>query len=133
LLKKHNLDALLGFETEDFTDSWVYTHGSQYPGYKNEIANAGETSSNSNRDKSRLTSFLGRVNYNFDNTYYAGVSYRRDGSSRLLRDNRWGILVNIRILEIYARIIFRVYKNVITDGKLRLSYGVNGTQPSTFL
>ena len=54
----------------------VYTHGSQYPGYKNEIANAGETSSNSNRDKSRLTSFLGRVNYNFDNTYYAGVSYR---------------------------------------------------------
>ena len=43
-----------------------------------------------NRDKSRLTSFLGRVNYNFDNTYYAGVSYRRDGSSRLSRDNRWG-------------------------------------------
>ena len=30
--QKHNLDALLGFETEDFTDSWVYTHGSQYPG-----------------------------------------------------------------------------------------------------
>lgn len=28
---------------------------------------------------------------------------------------------------------FRVYKNVITDGKLRLSYGVNGTQPSTFI
>ncbi|MCS2809141.1 hypothetical protein NXY17_06175 [Bacteroides fragilis] len=51
---------------------------------------AGETSSNSNRDKSRLTSFLGRVNYNFDSTYYAGVSYRRDGSSRLSRDNRWG-------------------------------------------
>lgn len=57
--QKHNLDALLGFETEDFTDIWVYTHGSQYPGYKNEIANAGETSSNSNRDKSRLTSFWG--------------------------------------------------------------------------
>ena len=35
-------------------------------------------------------------------------------------------------LEIYARIILESIKNVITDGKLRLSYGVNGTQPSTF-
>ena len=78
------------------TDSWVYTHGSQYPGYKNEIANAGETSSNSNRDKSRLTSFLGRVNYNFDNTYYAGVSYRRDGSSRLSMFPMFGYNVGIR-------------------------------------
>ena len=131
--QKHNLDALLGFETEDFTDSWVYTHGSQYPGYKNEIANAGETSSNSNRDKSRLTSFLGRVNYNFDNTYYAGVSYRRDGSSRLSRDNRWGNFWSISGSWRFMQESFlESIKNVITDGKLRLSYGVNGTQPSTF-
>ncbi|MCS2356823.1 hypothetical protein NXV56_05410 [Bacteroides fragilis] len=44
--QKHNLDALLGFETEDFTSTiGYYTHGTPYPGYKNEIANAGETSS----------------------------------------------------------------------------------------
>ena len=37
-----------------------------------------------------MTSFLGRVNYNYNDLYYAGVSYRRDGSSRMARENRWG-------------------------------------------
>ncbi|MCS2569098.1 TonB-dependent receptor [Bacteroides fragilis] len=83
-------------------------------------------SSNSNRDKSCLTSFLGRVNYNFDNTYYAGVSYRRDGSSRLSRDNRWGNFWSISgSWRFMQESILESIKNVITDGKLRLSYGVN--------
>ncbi|MCS2738549.1 hypothetical protein NXY19_21470 [Bacteroides fragilis] len=34
--------------------------------------------------------------------------------------------------ENLIRIIFEIYKNVITDSKLRLSYGVNGTQPNYF-
>ena len=131
--QKHNVDVLLGFETEDFTDSYTFSHGSQYPGYKYEIANAGETSSDSNRDKYRLTSFLGRFNYNFDNKYYAGVSYRRDGSSRLARENRWGDFWSVSGSWRFMQESFlESVKGVVTDGKIRASYGVNGTQPSTY-
>ena len=131
--QKHNVDVLLGFETEDFTDSYTFSHGSQYPGYKYEIANAGETSSDSNRDKYRLTSFLGRFNYNFDNKYYAGVSYRRDGRSRLARENRWGDFWSVSGSWRFMQESFlESVKGVVTDGKIRASYGVNGTQPSTY-
>ena len=37
-----------------------------------------------------MVSYLGRINYDFENKYYASASYRRDGSSRLARDSRWG-------------------------------------------
>ncbi|MCS3119350.1 hypothetical protein NXV95_06910 [Bacteroides fragilis] len=56
--QKHNLDALLGFETKTSQTRGYILMVLSIHGYKNEIANAGETSSNSNRDKSRLTFFL---------------------------------------------------------------------------
>ena len=55
-----------------------------------EFTNAGSTSADSNIQSYRLTSFLGRVNYDFGGKYYLSASYRTDGSSRLARDNRWG-------------------------------------------
>ena len=37
-----------------------------------------------------MTSFLGRLNYDYENKYYFSASFRRDGSSRLSRESRWG-------------------------------------------
>ena len=37
-----------------------------------------------------MVSYIGRVNYDFDNKYFLGASYRVDGSSRLQRSHRWG-------------------------------------------
>lgn len=34
---------------------------------------------------------LSKLDYNYDNRYFASFSYRRDGSSRLSKDSyRWG-------------------------------------------
>lgn len=131
--EKHNLDVLLGFETEEYKTGYTYAHGSQYPGLLNEITNAGESSSETFSKVSRLTSFLGRFNYNFDNKYYFGASLRRDGSSRLSRENRWGDFWSVSASWRFMQEPFlESLKNIITDGKLRISYGVNGTQPSDY-
>ena len=38
----------------------------------------------------KLISFLGRAAYNYNQKYYATVSFRRDGSSKFGANNRWG-------------------------------------------
>lgn len=129
----HNIDALLGFETQDTQYSFNYMAGQDYPGDLYELTNAGSTSAETNRESYRMTSFLGRINYNYADRYYLGASYRTDGSSRLARENRWGSFWSVSgawrfIDENFVNPI----KNVLTDGKIRASYGVNGTQPSDY-
>lgn len=86
----HNLDALVGFETEDYKYDYLYANGNQYPSYLPEIENAGDSRASSHVERYRMTSFLGRINYDYNNKYYFSASYRRDGSSRLSRESRWG-------------------------------------------
>ena len=62
-----------------------------------------------------------------------GVSYRRDGSSRLARKNRWGNFWSVSGSWRFTDEDFlKSITDVLNDGKIRLSYGVNGTQPSDY-
>lgn len=127
----HNVDALIGFETEDWHQNLLYAHGSDYPGELYEFSNAGEKSVETYYYDSKLTSILGRANYNYNDTYYFGASYRRDGSSRMSRDSRWGSFWSVSGAWRFGSEEFvQPFKDVLSDGKLRLSYGVNGTLPS---
>jgi hypothetical protein len=129
----HNVDALLGFETEKYTLKYNYLNGSDYPGDLYEFGNAGTTSASSDVSGYSLVSWLGRVNYNFNNKYYAGVSFRRDGSSRLAKDNRWGNFWSVSAAWRFGSEKFmQPIIKVVSDGKLRLSYGVNGTLPGSY-
>lgn len=133
IAEKHNLDILLGYETEDYELDYTYSNGSQYPSYKEEIANAGLTRSSSLKKGYRMVSYLGRLNYDFDSRYYASASYRRDGSSRLSRDSRWGDFWSVSGSWRLSREAFmESLSDIISDAKIRVSYGLNGTQPSDY-
>lgn len=41
-------------------------------------------------DEYKLASFLGKIDYNFNQRYYFSASFRRDGSSRFSPQSRWG-------------------------------------------
>ena len=72
-----------------------------------------------------MVSWLGRLNYNYDNRYYAGFSFRRDGSSRLSKDNRWGNFWSVSAAWRFGSEKFmEPIKQVVSDGKVRASYGV---------
>ena len=133
IAEKHNLDALLGFETEDYGYEYVYANGNSYPSYLPEIVNAGDTRASSSASRYRMTSFLGRLNYDFAGKYYFSASYRRDGSSRLSRASRWGNFWSVSgSWRLSAESFMEAARNVLTDVKLRASYGVNGTQPTDY-
>ena len=59
IAEKHTLDALIGFETEDYKYDYVYANGNTYPSYLPEIENAGNTRASSSVQRYRMTSFLG--------------------------------------------------------------------------
>ncbi len=50
----------------------------------------GQAVADSRREEARLISFFGRVNLNYDDTYFFSASLRREGSSKFGPDNRWG-------------------------------------------
>jgi iron complex outermembrane receptor protein len=73
-----------------------------------------------------LASFLGRVNYNYNEKYYLTASLRRDGSSKFGANNLWG---NFPSFDVAWRINKENFlKNVswLSDLKIRAGYGVTG-------
>ena len=80
-----------------------------------------------------MTSYLGRLNYDYAGKYYVSGSFRRDGSSRLSRDSRWGNFWSVSgSWRLSQEAFMESLSNVITDAKIRASYGVNGTQPKDY-
>lgn len=56
------------------------------------VLNAGQSNQQNTNSISEnaMISYLGRVNYIYDDKYYLTATFRRDGTSRLAKENRWG-------------------------------------------
>lgn len=134
--EKHNLSALASFEIERFDIGYMQATGSNYStNLLPEINNAGSSKGKSHKEASSLMSGVFDANYNYDSRLFFKASYRRDGSSRLSKDNRWG---NFWAVSASWRMSEEKWfaqggvSEVIDDLKIRASYGVNGTQPNGF-
>ena len=88
---KHNVDVLAGHEFYAKQYNYLDATKTNIVDGMFEL-NAGATISDVSgySYKYRVESWLGRINYNFDNKYYFSTSFRRDASSRFHKDNRWG-------------------------------------------
>ena len=80
------------------------------------------------RQKSRLISFFGRVNYDFQGKYIFSGSLRRDGSSRFGDDNKWGVFPALTVGWRLSQESFLSNVDAISDLKLRVGWGVTGSQ-----
>src|SRR5690606_8075440 len=72
--------------------------------------------------------YLGRVNYAFDDTYYFTGSYRRDGASVFGADNKWANFFGAGFSWRATNEAFMESIQVLTDLKLKVSWGQNGNQ-----
>ena len=87
----------------------------------------GKHTINSWHEKQRILSFFGRLNYDFKDKYLLSFVFRRDGYSSLLGDNRWGFFPGVSAGWIFGREDFiKEAIPVMSFGKLRASYGING-------
>ncbi len=75
-----------------------------------------------------LLSFFGKVDYNFDNRYYLSATVRRDGSSRLGPNNRWGTFPAFSAGWRVSNESFMQDNDLLSNVMLRVGYGVTGNQ-----
>lgn len=132
---KHNLDALVAYEIQDFKRDGLFYMGNNIA--NTQLTDVGVTSTFASRtsgtEEWRLISYVSRLNYDYNKKYYLGASFRRDGTSRLSKDSRWG---NFWSASAMWRMIDEPFmqglKKTFTDMKLRASYGANGNLPGNY-
>lgn len=78
-----------------------------------------------------LIGFYGRANYNYDNRYLVMASVRREGSDKFGKNNRWGWFPAISASWRMNNESFLKDIDWLDELKLRLGYGVTGTEPSS--
>ncbi len=131
---KHHLDVLAAYEVERYDTDHAIGEKSRLPSpLLTEPENAAIISSfGSYTEAYRMISYISRLNYDYDGKYYVAGSFRRDGSSRLAPENRWGNFWSVSgMWYISAEKFMEPLRNVLTDLKVRASYGVNGNQPNS--
>lgn len=130
--EKHNITFLAGFEIEsNKTDYQRSTGKNLASGALNTPATGGETDATAYYWGYNLVSILSRLEYNYDNKYYVSGSFRRDGSSRLGINNRWGNFWSAAFSWRVSNEDFMKDISWLSDLRLRASYGSNGTLPSS--
>ena len=82
------------------------------------------------KQKSRLISFFGRVNYDYRGRYIVSASIRRDGSSRFGEDEKWGFFPAVTLGWRLSDESFLQNVDAINDLKRRIGWGVTGSQES---
>lgn len=75
-----------------------------------------------------INSYLGRINYVFDNKYLLTASIRADGSSVFGSENKWGYFPSAAVGWKASEEQFIKDLNVFSDLKFRASYGITGNQ-----
>jgi TonB-linked SusC/RagA family outer membrane protein len=79
----------------------------------------------------RTESYLGRMQFNYDEKYYLDASFRRDGSSRFYIDNRWGNFYSLGAAWTISKEAFMDnVKDKVNYLKLRANYGETGNDAS---
>lgn len=132
---KHSVSAVTAFEVMKYDYEDLYAAKKTYgQDINTSLGNAADPiDADQKLQEDALMSYVASVNYSYDDKYYASFSFRRDGSSRLSPDTRWG---NFWSLSASWRLsqerFMQPLKSVLSDLKLRASYGVNGNLPSSY-
>ena len=131
--ENHGLKLLLGEEMIVSKNNLATSEIHGFPGdfsFKTalNLTTQGEPFSidNFNSPDDKLLSFFGRVNYDFKNRYLLTATYRIDGSSKFLGDNRWGYFPSAALAWKISEEDFLNDTSWLDLLKLRLSYGEAG-------
>lgn len=126
----HNINILAGYETERNRTSYQRSTGTDLPASNlHTVSTAGDADAAAYSWGSSMISYLSKMEYNFDRKYYLSGSFRRDGSSKLGPDSRWGNFWSVSGAWNIDREPFMENLEAINSLRLRVSYGVNGTLP----
>ena len=123
----HTINANAIFETYQYKFDGLNAYGTGFlPGVKVLNGATVPASIGGFINEERLTSYLGRVGYNYMKKYFIEGSYRRDGSTKFSKDTRFGDFYSIGGSWIVSDEAFFNDSNTFSLLKLRASYGELG-------
>ena len=129
--EKHSINLLAGFEAEKNETKFQRATGSNLPASSlPTVATAGVLDASAYSWGNSMVSVLSKAEYNYDGRYYISGSFRRDGSSRLSEDARWGNFWSVAGSWKINNEEFMKGIDWISNLRIRASYGINGTLPS---
>jgi TonB-linked SusC/RagA family outer membrane protein len=125
--KSHHLDLLGVVEQQTFISSSLTGSGENHltndirtlQGVQNPVTSGSET-------EYALISYVGRLNYDYDQRYLLSASIRRDGGSRFGPGNKWGTFPSVSVGWRISEENIMTAVSTISDLKLRASYGETG-------
>jgi TonB-linked SusC/RagA family outer membrane protein len=128
--EKHDFKLMAGTTAEKTETTWLNGSRQNIPEQSQYwYLNAGdvETASNGNSgDIFSRNSYLGRLNYAFDNKYLLTATLRRDGSSKISLDERWGTFPSVGLGWRISEESFMQDIQWLDNLKLRTSWGKLG-------
>jgi TonB-linked SusC/RagA family outer membrane protein len=131
----HGLTALLGHEAVKGTSRSINSQLSNLLStdvdarfVQDALGDASTKVVNSFGGHSALLSFFGKVDYNFADKYVASATVRRDGSSRLGPNSRYGTFPAFGLGWRITKERFLENNHVLSDAMLRFGFGVTGNQ-----
>jgi len=129
----HAVTALAGFELEDHYTDYINASTSNFPTDKLSALSVGQThGAYGRKNTSGMISYFFSANYNYADKYYVSGSFRRDGSSKLGVDNRWGNFWSASAAWRLSKEGFMAGSKLFNDFKIKASYGTNGTLPKEY-
>jgi len=134
---KSDLRVTAGYSFQQNNFSSTYFQLGDFPGNSKDFSNILETSQDlqnagfieANSDESpdeRIIAFFGRANLTIDNAIFLNASVRREGSTKLGKDNRWGIFPAFGLGVDVSRYLDLGGVDLL---KVRAGYGVTGSLP----
>ena len=128
---KHEISVLAGYSEEYFKWKWNSGFRSGFINNNQPVLNLGDASTMSNNADAYdlgLRSFVGRINYSFNNRYLFEANIRRDASSRFAEGNQWGTFPSFSVGWIVSEEDFMKDLDWLDMFKVRASWGKLGNQ-----
>lgn len=132
--RKHHIDIMAGYTREYSNNEYlgVAFKGFDCPTflgvYKIDASYPKNLRPSRTKIESAAIGYLARINYNFNNTYYATLNFRRDGYSAFSIGNKWGNFFGASTAWIISNEKFMKSQDIFDFLKLRLSWGQNGSR-----
>lgn len=127
---KHDLAIVLVHSNEDGRGGSLTGKGENFD-YENlnvlAMADPSTYTATGYKGRETMESYLGRINYNFDNRYFLTASVRNDGSSKFGPTNKRGTFPSFSLAWKFNEDLLNQF-SFINMGKIRFGYGVTGNE-----
>lgn len=123
----HNFNVLAGYTVQKYFGEYARVNAQNFPNDVVRTVNAGQIVGGSGTEYANsLISYLGRVNYSYNDKYLLSASIRTDGSSKFGEKNKWGTFPSVSAGWLINSEPFMSGISQISNMKLRASWGLVG-------